>query len=90
MIAESHVELPNAPSDARTEGLRRGLVVSDAPAVWSLSAFTGRLGEISGGYASAALTLAFRLVLEAQRQGEPEQGSGRQFRLNFAGFFRIG
>ena len=41
------------------------------PASWSLSEFAGRLIEISGQEATAALTLAFGLVLEAQRQGEP-------------------
>ena len=72
MIAESRAGTPASQPDAPVAGgVRRGLVVPDTPAVWSLSAFTGRLGEISGGYASAALTLAFRLVLEAQRQGEP-------------------
>ena len=34
-------------------------------------ACAGRLGEISADHSSAALTLAFRLVLEAQRKGEP-------------------
>jgi recombination protein RecA len=38
---------------------------------WRLSTFTGRLGEISGDLASASLTLVFRLVLEAQKLGEP-------------------
>ena len=42
-----------------------------APAVWRLSTFAGRLGEICGGRDSAVLTLTFRLVLEAQREGEP-------------------
>jgi len=43
----------------------------EARPAWRLSAFVGRCGEISGEHASAALTLAFRLVLEAQRLGEP-------------------
>jgi recombination protein RecA len=43
---------------------------SSAP-VWRLSSLYGRVGEISGHRATAALTLAMRLVLEAQRQGEP-------------------
>lgn len=38
---------------------------------WSLEQVAGRLVEISGVGATAALTLAFRLVLEAQRQNEP-------------------
>jgi len=38
---------------------------------WGLEQITGRLVEISGAGAAAALTLAFGLVLEAQRRGEP-------------------
>jgi len=41
------------------------------PPSWRLSIFAGRLGEISSHHACAALTLVFRLVLEAQRRGEP-------------------
>ena len=43
---------------------------SSAP-VWRLSSLYGRVGELSGSRATAVLTLAMRLVLEAQRQGEP-------------------
>ena len=52
-------------------GLRRGLDAPDVPFAWGLSALCGRLAEISGSHACASLTLVFRLVLEAQRQGEP-------------------
>lgn len=52
-------------------GVRQGLAFERTPARWSLDAFAGRLGEISSDRAGAALTLAFRLVLEAQRRGEP-------------------
>ena len=38
---------------------------------WRLAETAGRLVEISGAGKTAALTLAFGLVLEAQRQGEP-------------------
>jgi recombination protein RecA len=38
---------------------------------WALEQVAGRLVEISGSGASAPLTLAFGLVLEAQRRGEP-------------------
>lgn len=38
---------------------------------WSLSEVAGRLVEISGSTASATLTIAFTLVREAQRCGEP-------------------
>ncbi|HZS35753.1 MAG TPA: recombinase A [Polyangia bacterium] len=47
------------PGDARTEA---------AAAAWSLGELAGRLCELGGG---AALTLAFRLVLDAQERGEP-------------------
>ncbi|OGP22518.1 MAG: recombinase A [Deltaproteobacteria bacterium GWA2_57_13] len=43
-------------------------IVRSSP--WSLSEIAGRLVEISGSGATAALTLAFGLVLEGQRQGE--------------------
>lgn len=38
---------------------------------WGLEALAGRLVEISGHRAAANLTVAFGLVLEAQRKGEP-------------------
>jgi recombination protein RecA len=38
---------------------------------WSLPETAGRMVEISGSVASASLTFAFGLVLEAQRRGEP-------------------
>lgn len=53
-----------------SEGLRRGATPVATPAAWSLEAFAGRFGEISGGAACATLTLVFRLVYEAQRRGE--------------------
>jgi len=42
-----------------------------APATWTLSEVAGRLVEISGAASSAALTIAFGLVCEAQQRGEP-------------------
>jgi recombination protein RecA len=61
-----------ALADLRGLGdLRQGMVAPRAPARWQLSAFVGRFGEVSGGEAGACLSLVFRLVLEAQRQGEP-------------------
>ncbi len=72
------IALPHPGRTAPTTGpLPRDLEPpQDVPASaslasWSLSTFAGRLGEICGGRASAALTLAFRLVLDAQRGGEP-------------------
>ena len=58
--------------------LRRGVVAPRAPARWQLSAFVGRFGEVSGDEAGACLSLVFRLVLEAQRQGEPVVWIGRR------------
>ena len=57
--------------EALPKGLKQGIPVSDSPTVWNYAAFAGRLGEISAQHASAALTLAFQLVLEAQRRNEP-------------------
>jgi recombination protein RecA len=41
------------------------------PTPWTLDEVVGRLVEISGSTASAALTIAFTLVREAQERGEP-------------------
>lgn len=38
---------------------------------WSLAEIAGRLVELSGSRAAASLTSAFKLVLEAEEQGEP-------------------
>lgn len=48
-----------------------GVAPSTPPTPWSLSEVAGRLVEISGARASAALTIAFTLVREAQERGEP-------------------
>jgi recombination protein RecA len=40
-------------------------------AAWCLEELAGRLVELSGHGASAVLTLAMRLVVDAQRRGEP-------------------
>jgi len=41
------------------------------PTPWTLDEVAGRLVEISGSTASAALTLTFTLIQEAQQRGEP-------------------
>jgi recombination protein RecA len=41
------------------------------PSHWKLAEIAGRLVEISGSTASAALTIAFTLIREAQQHGEP-------------------
>jgi recombination protein RecA len=38
---------------------------------WTLETLTGRFVEVSAGAAGSPLTIAFRMVLEAQRKGEP-------------------
>ena len=48
--------------------LRRDIV---QPSPWSLTAIAGRFIEISTSANAASLTLAFGLVREAQKQGEP-------------------
>ena len=64
----SVVQLQDLVSTGR---LRRLAVAPTASARWRLAEIAGRLLEISGSEAPASLTLAFGLVLEAQRQGEP-------------------
>ena len=49
----------------------RSKPIDKAPAELCLETFSGRFTEISGASAGAALTLAFRLVFEAQEMGEP-------------------
>jgi len=45
---------------------------------WTLPALSGRLVEISASPAGAPLTLAFRLVLDAQKRSEPVAWVGRK------------
>jgi len=59
-----------APARPEFERLRQRPDAPPAPAAWTFATFAGRLGELRGGQASAALSLAFRLVLDAQRAGE--------------------
>src|SRR5512147_2110212 len=70
-VTETSGELPSGNGDSVVvpETRRSG---------WSLSSLAGRLVEISAGLAGAPLTLAFRLVLEAQRKGEPTAWVGRR------------
>ncbi len=79
LTADSHhrVWRPEAGGVAGV-GVRRGLVLPDVPAAWSFDTFAGRLGEISARFASARLTLVFRLVHEAQVRGEPAAWIGRR------------
>jgi recombination protein RecA len=59
-----------AARDLTMKGARE-LTAPELPAAWRLSTFAGRFVEVSADQAGAALTLAFRLVLEAQKGGEP-------------------
>lgn len=61
----------NSSMLAACSNLRRGTERLSVPAAWDLSALAGRLVELSGDAASAALTLATGLVAEAQRHSEP-------------------
>lgn len=45
---------------------------------WRFSAFASRLAELSASPAGAPLTLAFRLIWDAQRRGEPSAWIGRK------------
>ena len=49
----------------------KGLPSSRTGKSWSLEQMAGRLVDISGQKAAANLTVAFGLVLEAQKRGEP-------------------
>lgn len=71
MSALSLVDRVLAAVDRPVPVVRGGEVPRPVPAEWTLAAFAGRLAEISGDRATASLTLVFRLVLEAQRRGEP-------------------
>jgi len=68
------------PADSPDGKGQRGVV--EAPGLWRLDGFRGRIAELSGEASAAALSLAFRLVLEAQERGEPAAwvtGSSRSF-----------
>ncbi len=67
-MSHSAIRLPTLLSAVQ---LTRGALESCAPAQWSLEEISGCLVEVSGAGATAALTLAFGLVLDAQRRGEP-------------------
>ncbi len=59
------------PVNARA-AWNKGLPANDTrEAAWQLGTLAGRLCELSGSGASAVLTAAFRLVLDAQREREP-------------------
>lgn len=60
-----------APASVRREGTS---VLSS----WAFPTLAGRLVEISTSPAGAPLTLAFRIVLDAQRRGEPAAWVGRK------------
>jgi len=69
---------PHGSGDPALRNLQRGLAAPATPNRWQLAAFAGRFGEVSGYSAGAGLTLVFRLVLEAQREGEPVAWIGRR------------
>jgi recombination protein RecA len=56
----------------------RGALQEKGNCSLSLSTFAARLAEISASVSGAPLTLTFRLVLDAQRRGEPVAWIGRK------------
>ena len=63
---------------ALPDGVRRGLERPAVEAGWRLDAVAGRFVEVSAAAAGAPLTVACRLILDAQRQGEPAAWVGRR------------
>ena len=64
--------LISAPRLRTYRGLARGLAMPEPPpGSWTSTALGGCLAELSGADASPSLTLAFSLVHQVQRQGEP-------------------
>lgn len=59
-------------------GLLRGLEAPSKRTEWKLGTFVGRLAEISADASGSPMTLAFRLVLDAQRHGEPAVWIGQR------------
>lgn len=56
---------------ASLPGVHLPSVRTDSPGGWQLGELAGRIAELCGQGNSATLTAAVRLVLDAQRQGEP-------------------
>ena len=73
---ESRVEGSESPRPS-TLNPQPSTLNSQRP-LWTLAAFASRLTEISASVAGSPLTLTFRLVLDAQRQGEPVAWLGRK------------
>lgn len=57
--------------------VRRGVAPRPATTGWTLETFAGRLVEFSTGRSGGALTLAIKLLREAQLSGEPTAWIGR-------------
>lgn len=57
--------------------VRRGVAPKPATTGWTLETFAGRLVEFSAGRSGGALTLAIKLLREAQLAGEPTAWIGR-------------
>jgi recombination protein RecA len=65
------VSVQGAAPVLASSGLRLGIDAQRPPSEWRLATLLGRFVEVSGLHAASPLTLAFRLVLEAQRSKEP-------------------
>lgn len=77
---------PNQGADARRAvaaalparlPVRRGVAPRPATTGWTLDTFAGRMVEFSAGRSGGALTLAVKLLREAQLSGEPTAWIGR-------------
>ena len=76
MTRAAALKLPPRLAGRLVASPRRGTSAAPGPAggplrSWRLAALTGRLAELSSRAGAAGLTLAFSLVLDAQRAGEP-------------------
>ena len=62
---------PSTVAGAAVKTLATMEIQEEPAPAWCLDSLEGRLCELSGGPQSSTLTLAFRLILEAQQRGEP-------------------
>lgn len=82
--------IPEEIRGVATASALRGAVARQSENAWSLEGLAGRFIELSGGGASAALTVTAGLIWEAQRRGEPAAWIGGRHTLfyppDFAAF----
>ena len=71
MARAATLKLPPRFAGCLAASPRRGAPAGAPLRSWRLAALVGRLAELSSREGAAGLTLAFSLVLDAQRAGEP-------------------